>query len=482
MNKPATKPAALTADERGGNLAEARELFERLCTEQEGLYRAEFEQVFAALFAADEPQRAIYKTAFWNIAEEIPASPDTAKIAEAINNAGFAGDEDLFKDFTRYCEIVLEGKRLQQNHLAEIVRRAAPADETPRPQQGEGWRFMDLSIIAPQELHQTITSELDRQAVKGVGLWANETEPSDDDEGLDEFMCVEAYNVQCSNQPFYSDLKNYDITPSLLDTGATRLLFALLKSMGDEIKSNTAEPHKVKAQIIERLRGLDDVPIWGLLFQILLLQGLSKMLEFCSLAEGDIGYQDAVLLYEWLQKRLAEKLISFTFKPWGEGDRERLKPLTDYLYSTEVGRLVQNRIFGVPRLADDEPTASTAEPQQGNQPQPHQEPSTGRELPSELDTEQARKYFASAVAAGLMNEQYKWLASQSLLACFCREMSVNLDLGKGYSSEGQKRLSWKPFEQLFGIKKGALRASYNDIQKTGQDPISIEKVNAIFED
>lgn len=456
------------------------EKFERLCTEQEGLYRAEFEQVFAALIAADEPQRAIYKTAFWDSTEELPAAPDTAKIAEAINNAGFAGDEDLFKDFTRYCEIVLEGKRLQQNHLAEIVRRAAPADETPRPQQGEGWRFMNFSILAPQELHQAINSELDRQAVEGVGLWANKTEPSDDDEGLDEFLCVEAYNVQCSNQPFLIELKNYGITPSLLNKEQTRLLFALLKSMGDEIKSDTDHPNKVKAQIIERLRGLDDVPILGLLFQILLLQGLCKMLECCTLIEGDIGYQDAVLLYEWLQERLANKLISFTLKPWGEGDRERLKPLTAYLYNTEIGRAVQDVVFGVPRLADDKP-AATAQPQ-GNQPPASQEPATGRELPSELDTEQAREYFARAVAAGLMSEQYKWLASQSLLACFCREMSVNLDLGKGYSSEGQKRLSWKPFEALFGIKKGALRASLNDIQKTGQEPRNIEKVNAIFRD
>lgn len=472
MNKPATKPAALTADERGGNLAEARELFERLCAEQEGLYRAEFEKIFAALFAADERQRAIYKTAFWNCTEELPASPDTAKIAEAINNAGFAGDEALCRDFTRYCEIVLEGKRLQQNHLA--------ADEPPRPQQGEGWRFMNFSIIAPQELHQALTSELDRQAVEGVGLWANETEPSDDDEGLDEFMCVEAYNVKCSNQPFYSDLKNYGITPRLLNKELTRLLFALLKSMGDDIKSNTTEPHKVKSKIIERLRGLDDVPIWGLLFQILLLQGLCKMLECCTLTESDTGYQDAFLLYDWLQERLGEKLISFTFKPWGDGDRERLKPLTDYLYSTEVGRLVQKVVFIVPRLADDVP-AATAQPQ-GNQPPASQEPATGRELPSELDTEQARKYFARAVAAGLMSEQYKWLASQSLLACFCREMSVNLDLGKGYSSEGQKRLSWKPFEALFNVKAKNLTTSLNDIKKTGQDPRGIEKVEAIFKD
>lgn len=119
---------------------------------------------------------------------------------------------------------------------------------------------------------------------------------------------------------------------------------------------------------------------------------------------------------------------------------------------------------------------------QGESCQASQEPATGRELPSELDTEQARKYFARAVAAGLMSERYKWLASQSLLACFCREMSVNLDLGKGYSSEGQKRLSWKPFEALFNVKAKNLTTSLNDIKKTGQDPIGIKKVEAIFKD
>lgn len=105
-----------------------------------------------------------------------------------------------------------------------------------------------------------------------------------------------------------------------------------------------------------------------------------------------------------------------------------------------------------------------------------------KEMPRELDTEPARKYFARAVEAGLMSEQFEWLASQSLLACFCREMSVNLDLGKGYSSEGQKRLSWKPFEALFNVKAKNLTTSLNDIKKTGQDPIGIEKVEAIFKD
>lgn len=105
-----------------------------------------------------------------------------------------------------------------------------------------------------------------------------------------------------------------------------------------------------------------------------------------------------------------------------------------------------------------------------------------QELPTEIDTEQARKYFARAVAAGLMNEQFEWLASQSLLACFCREMSISLGLGKGEGSDGQPRLSWKPFERLFGVSSKKLATSLNDIKKTGQDPIGIEKVEAIFKD
>ena len=103
-------------------------------------------------------------------------------------------------------------------------------------------------------------------------------------------------------------------------------------------------------------------------------------------------------------------------------------------------------------------------------------------IPQELNTDRARAIFAKAVEAALMSKDYEWLASKSLLACFCREMSVKLDLGEAYNSGGQKRLVWRPFEQLFNAKKGSLRASLNDIQKTGQNPIGIEKINAIFQE
>lgn len=77
---------------------------------------------------------------------------------------------------------------------------------------------------------------------------------------------------------------------------------------------------------------------------------------------------------------------------------------------------------------------------QGNQPPASQEPATGRELPSELDTEQARKYFARAVAAGLMSEQFEWLATKAQLGYFC------------YNTYSQPR-PLTMLERFFDVKK-----------------------------
>lgn len=103
-----------------------------------------------------------------------------------------------------------------------------------------------------------------------------------------------------------------------------------------------------------------------------------------------------------------------------------------------------------------------------------------KEMPRVLDTDQARKYFARAVEAGLMTNDYKWEKSKILLAVFCSKMSDKLDLGKGVDKNEMKRISWKPFEMLFEVK--GLRGTLNDMQKTGQSPKGIEKVNGIFKD
>ena len=98
-----------------------------------------------------------------------------------------------------------------------------------------------------------------------------------------------------------------------------------------------------------------------------------------------------------------------------------------------------------------------------------------RLLPAELNNDDFKKILSKAIEKGLIDDNYKWLKGMQLLACFCHDVSQKLTLGKG------GRIAWKPFEELFGIKKGTLRSNYNDIQKTGQNPSDIALVDSVFQ-
>jgi hypothetical protein len=100
---------------------------------------------------------------------------------------------------------------------------------------------------------------------------------------------------------------------------------------------------------------------------------------------------------------------------------------------------------------------------------------TKRGLPKELDTDEAKMYFERAIKIGLMDGNNKWLKGKQMLAWFASKMSDSLKLGKG------KRISWKPFETLFGFKPGELRSHFNDIQKTGNPPKDANLIDKVFE-
>lgn len=114
------------------------------------------------------------------------------------------------------------------------------------------------------------------------------------------------------------------------------------------------------------------------------------------------------------------------------------------------------------------------EPNQNQSPSVHQ-------LPDQLNTDEARRYFRKAIDLGLMSEEYKWLKGLQMLACFARDMSLKLNLNKATNCDGTKRISWKPFENFFKVEQGKLRLNYNDIQKTGQNPSEIGLIDKVFE-
>lgn len=96
-------------------------------------------------------------------------------------------------------------------------------------------------------------------------------------------------------------------------------------------------------------------------------------------------------------------------------------------------------------------------------------------LPVELQTDEAIRYIDKANKLGLIDDNGHWLKGLQMLACFARDMSIKLHLGKG------ERIAWQPFEKYFGIAKGRLRLNYNDIQKTGQTPTDIYLIDKVFE-
>ncbi len=58
--------------------------FERLCTEQEGLYIPEFERVFTALYEIAPGQREVYNTHGWGMGAVLPEAVDTDTLNRAL--------------------------------------------------------------------------------------------------------------------------------------------------------------------------------------------------------------------------------------------------------------------------------------------------------------------------------------------------------------------------------------------------------------
>lgn len=451
---------------------ENKAVFERLCTEQEDLYNPDFERVFTALYEIDPDQREVYNTRGWDMGATLPEAVDTDTLNRALQAVGVVGDGAA--RFVRYAEIVLQGKKIMQNNALlnmqiEMEKHQQQHTERVSP---EGWRFYPIHFIAPQPLHNIIAEVIAKHAQTGEGLFTNITEIAEQpDPMLDECLCVEVYNVVCSFQPYLDELRRYGVTGTTLGTEFTRYLFKLLKITAEYIKANTDRPEAVKKHIYERVKELDTIPVFGLIFQILILQGLLSLLGNCTLKEGDNGFNEAQALCNWLGDLQIKKIgwFAMTGAVYGDGDWERLQPLCDFLYNTEIGRAVQDCIFKDEATDEEQPDSPEADTTTDTP-----------NLPSKLNTPEVLGVFTEAQKLGLMDGQYKWLKGLQLLACFAREMSLKFKWGKGVNGNGEPRISWQPLEQFYGLKKYTLRSNYNDIQKTGQQPTDSALIDQLF--
>ena len=316
-------------------LEELQARFEALCDEQEQLPREGFAKVFEVLDGMEE-----------TFTPQHPYTENEDIINKALEITGHSNDEAFCKAFKRNNQIMIEGKKIQAKGL-EIFAMQQHEKIQEEPHSPNEWQFVPIRILAPKEIMDNVINPiLETDAKEGKGLYGNITDIPEEDESLDEWFDIEAYGIKCSLEPLYRDLQNYGVVDSVLENDTIREYYLkVIKSLICFIRDNTDKPNKIRNHISKTLKGLDDIPGFGLLLQILLLQGLVKWFENVDLKKGDNGYNEACSLVQWIGEQLMKKEISFCYFRWGENDKKRLKPLCDYLYSTEVGKIVQNSLF-----------------------------------------------------------------------------------------------------------------------------------------
>lgn len=352
--------------------------FDRLCDEQEKIDNTGFGKVFECInetLLEGKPHPTLF-----------PYTDDEQIIRKALELTGNSNDEVFCERFMRHYRLFVEGKKLQAKGLGLLAQHYAQNHQ--KEISVEGWRFVHFSIVGNPDIIKWVDEKMMNDAQEGKGLFANHFQIPQEDELLDEFLGVEAYGLKCSFVPFLDELKRFGVVDGqepFFSKELTRGLFAMLKQAANYLKEHTDKPQAIKNEIARLVNEFDNIPIWGLFFQILFLQGLCRLLEGVNINEGDDGYNEASSLYGWLYKELAKKEIDFCYKPYGAKGREQLKPLCAYLMSTEVGQLVQSSLFGNKPQPEQANNGQTTDAQSLN-PEPQQEkpqPTRGRGRPKE---------------------------------------------------------------------------------------------------
>lgn len=273
-------------------------------------------------------------------------------IDEALSKAGYADDEKFVGDFKKYREIEQKAREIQLEALSlpEHPANLLIKEIKERENREIGWRFRAPSIIAPEPMAPIVNDVFASETIEGKGLFANITNIPQEDESEDELLMANAFGVQGSLYAYRNNLEKFGVigNPGFLNDDFRKLLFVALNSAAIFVRDHSDAPAQIKNHIGYILQFFDRVPIWGLFFQILILQGLCEWIGALDIDEGDSGYSEATSVYNWLCEALVRKEMQFCNTPYGDKNEEHLKPLTDYLYATEIGQCVQRILFGNP--------------------------------------------------------------------------------------------------------------------------------------
>lgn len=255
-------------------------------------------------------------------------------------------------------------------------------------QQTKDWQFYKISVVvAGQEpmvgiIDEYINKAIGEMADAGTGLYSNETDVKKEDERLDACLGANALEINRSISFYYNELETRGIVGEgqLFGNTAAEMLFYTFGKMVELLQMDASSPMKMRNDLAEIIKLFDEMPIMGLLYQILLLQGLAFVLERLKVDEGDAGFDEALLLYRWLMKLLGQKEMRFCFMQYGENDLKLLKPFCDFLMSTDMGQCVQSVVFKT-NAESEEPQAPQTDEQQTTQIEEMPKPTKGRGRP-----------------------------------------------------------------------------------------------------
>ena len=324
-----------TSNEPQQSIDELQKEFEQLCDEQDQLPTEGFAQVFEVLDGLEEA-----------FTPQHPYTENEEAIDKALEITGHRNDEAFCKTFKRNNQIIIEGRKIQAKGLEIFAKEQCKKHENEQSSPNE-WQFVPIRIFAPKEImDNVITPRLEADAKEGKGFYSNITDIPEEDESLDNWFDIEAYGIKCSLEPLYRDLQNFGVVDSILENKTIRDYYLkTIKALIYFIRDNTDKPNRTRNHITKILKSLDDIPAFGLLLQILLLQSLVKWFENVDLKEGNSGYIEACNLINWIGKQLMQKEVRFCFFRWSEDDKKFLKPFCNYLLSTEIGKAVQDRML-----------------------------------------------------------------------------------------------------------------------------------------
>lgn len=363
-----------TTQSRSGNqwqeLCDESEILGR---EKEAIYKAEFETVLKALYEMDPSQEEIYATHSWDLCSELPHEADAEKIQKALCQAGFADDEIFCKSFMKYANLTIVCKRnFQQQMITNLFAALKRHRQTQKTDDCDEWQFVPLHIIPPEEMPNE-----ENEIIRSIASWyfirasaatsymngmmknfsqreneifASITCIPSDDVGEDDLAEMDAYEHQATFTNYLDELKSFEIiedgeADAFLSADLTTYLFQTLKYLAAYIRDHTDEPEQAKEVVAATIKTFDRIRIFGLIFQILLLQGLFRWLEDLDFETVDVNFEKAQSCYDWLKKLLLMKLIDFCFIPFSDDDKKHLEPFCSYLYATETGKMVQHKIF-----------------------------------------------------------------------------------------------------------------------------------------